>query len=210
MKTTKTTTIQRIKAHALANQIPIIQDEVAKVLKILIESYHLKKVLEIGTATSYSAHVMASSGSEVWTIERDPLRYSIAEDFVKNSDYQHNIHLIFDDALTHKLEENHFDLIFIDAAKSQYIPFFDKYQHYLNPRGLMIVDNIFFHHLDPLKVKRPTRQLLKKIEKFKLFLSQHPNFESQILSYGDGLSISYKDHDQYIEMKSIIELTLQK
>jgi predicted O-methyltransferase YrrM len=209
-KTTKTTTIQKIKDHAIANQIPIIQDEVAKVLKILIETYDVKKVLEIGTATSYSAHVMASCGSEVWTIERNALRYSIAEDFVKNSEYQHKIHLIFDDALTHTLKENHFDLIFIDAAKSQYIPFFEKYQHYLNPKGIMIVDNIFFHHLDPLKVKRPTRQLLKKIEKFKLFLSVHPNFQSQILSYGDGLSISYQDHDRYIEMQSIIESTLQK
>lgn len=209
-KTTKTTTIQKIKDHAIANQIPIIQDEVAKVLKILIETYDVKKVLEIGTATSYSAHVMASCGSEVWTIERNELRYSIAEEFLKNSEYHHKIHLIFDDALTHILKENHFDLIFIDAAKSQYIPFFEKYQHYLNPKGLMIVDNIFFHHLDPLKVKRPTRQLLKKIEKFKLFLSEHPNFKSQILSYGDGLSISYQDHERYIEIHSIIESTLQK
>jgi predicted O-methyltransferase YrrM len=209
-KTTKTKTIQKIKDHAIANQIPIIQDEVATILEIIIKTYDVKKVLEIGTATSYSAHVMASCGSEVWTIERNATRYAIARDFLNNSEYKHKIHLIFDDALTHVLEENNFDLIFIDAAKSQYIPFFEKYQHFLNPRGLIIVDNIFFHHLDPLKVKRPTRLLLKKIENFKLFLSLHKHFHSHILSYGDGLSMSYQDNDRYIETSAIIESTLKR
>lgn len=206
----KTTTLQKIKAHAILNQIPIIQDEVCSILKLLIETFHIKKVLEIGTATSYSAHVMASSGADVWTIERNTSRYEIAKKFLKDSDYQSQIHLIFDDALTHVLKENDFDLIFIDAAKSQYITFFEKYQHHLHPNGLMIVDNIFFHHLDPLSVKRPTRQLLKKIEKFKLFLSSHASFHSHIIDYGDGLSISYMNQDNYRDIVSIIQTSMDQ
>lgn len=206
----KTTTIQRIKDHAIANQIPIIQDDVALILKIIIETFQIKKVFEIGTATSYSAHIMAQSGAEVWTIERNQTRFLIAETFLKDSEYQSKIHLIFDDALSYELKENQFDLIFIDAAKSQYITFFEKYQHYLNPHGIILVDNIFFHHLDPSKVKRPTRQLLKKIDKFKLYLSLHPTFTSHIISYGDGLSISFMNQLKYQNLESIIEKSMKR
>lgn len=197
-------TIQKIKDHAIQHQIPIIDDDLGTILKFVIETYQLKKVLEIGTATSYSAHVMASSGTEVWTIERNKSRYLIAKSFVEQFEYKDKIHLIFDDALSHALEQKDFDLIFIDAAKSQYINFFEKYQPFLNPHGVILVDNIFFHHLEPSQVKKSTRLLLKKIEKFKLFLSNHPTFHTQILNYGDGISISYQNESIYDDISSKI------
>ncbi len=61
--------------------------------------------------------------------------------------------MIYDDALTYVCPKQTFDLIFIDAAKSQYINFFNKYEQYLNPLGMIVVDNIYFHHLEPSQVK---------------------------------------------------------
>jgi hypothetical protein len=63
---------------------------------------------------------------------------------------------------------------------------------------------MFFHHLDPSQVKRPTRLLLKKIEKFKFFLSNHPTFQTKILNYGDGLSISYQNERFHEGLFSLI------
>ena len=122
--------IQHIKTHAIQHNIPIITDDVADILTYVIETYQFKKVLEIGTATSYSAHVMAQAGAEVWSIERNKERFEIAQAFVEKSRLKHNIHLIYDDALTYECENHTFDLIFIDAAKSQYINFFNKYRIY--------------------------------------------------------------------------------
>lgn len=198
------TTIQKIKDHALTNDIPIIHDDVASMLKHLIQKYQLKKILEIGTATSYSAQIMASSGSEVWTIERNLTRFSIAKNFIETSELRDQIHVIHEDALTYQLKDNDFDLIFIDAAKSQYIRFFEKYQAHLKDNGIIVVDNIFFHHLDPTKVNRHTRQLLKKLDKFKLYLAEHQVFHTQIFEIGDGLSVSYKNQKLYEDLQSIM------
>jgi predicted O-methyltransferase YrrM len=197
--------IQHIKTHALQNNIPIINDDVADILTHVIQTYQFKNVLEIGTATSYSAHVMAQAGAEVLSIERNKERFDIAQAFVEKSQLKSKIHLIYDDALTYVCPNQTFDLIFIDAAKSQYINFFNKYEQYLHPLGMIIVDNIYFHHLKPSQVKRHTRQLLKKLEKFKVFIQSHEQYVSKIMSYGDGTSISVRNIDRFHDLESKID-----
>lgn len=197
--------IQHIKTHALQHNIPIITDDVADILTYIIQTYQFKNVLEIGTATSYSAHVMAQAGAEVFSIERNKERFDIAQAFVEKSHLKSKIHLIYDDALTYACPNQTFDLIFIDAAKSQYINFFNKYEQYLHPLGMIVVDNIYFHHLEPSQVKRHTRQLLKKLEKFKVFIQSHEHYVSKIMSYGDGISISYKNIDRFHDLESKID-----
>lgn len=201
--------IQHIKTHAIQHNIPIITDDVADILTYVIQTYQFKNVLEIGTATSYSAHVMAQAGAEVWSIERNKERFEIAQAFVEKSRLKHNIHLIYDDALTHVCENHTFDLIFIDAAKSQYINFFNKYEQYLHPHGMIVVDNLYFHHLKPSQVKRHTRQLLKKLEKFKEFIQSHQEYESKILPYGDGISLSVKNIDRFHDLESKIDIVIK-
>ena len=197
--------IQHIKTHALQNNIPIITDDVSDILTYVIQTYQFKNVLEIGTATSYSAHVMAQVGAEVLSIERNKERFDIAQAFVEKSQLKSKIHLIYDDALTYVCPNQTFDLIFIDAAKSQYINFFNKYEQYLHPLGMIIVDNIYFHHLKPSQVKRHTRQLLKKLEKFKVFIQSHEQYVSKIMSYGDGTSISVRNIDRFHDLESKID-----
>jgi predicted O-methyltransferase YrrM len=201
--------IQQIKTHALEHNIPIITDDVAVILSGLIKIYQIKNVLEIGTATSYSAHIMAQAGAEVWSIERNKERFDIAQAFVEKSSLSHRIHLIHDDALTYQCDNITYDLIFIDAAKSQYINFFNKYEKYLNPSGMIFVDNIYFHHLQPSQVKRHTRQLLKKLEKFKTFIQSHDHYVSKIIPYGDGISVSFRDKHQFHDLDANIEMIIK-
>ena len=52
--------------------------------------------------------------------------------------------MLFKDAAEVKLDDE-FDLIFIDAAKGQYIKYFEKFCNYLNPGGVIITDNLDFH-----------------------------------------------------------------
>jgi predicted O-methyltransferase YrrM len=85
-----------------------------------------------------------------------------------------------------------YDMIFIDAAKAQYERFFDKYIPFLKPNGIVICDNLRFHDLDPLKVNRHTKQLLRKIGEFKEFLLNHPAFDTTFYDQGDGMSISQR------------------
>lgn len=185
--------LDQLKEYAKVHHVPIISDDGLLFLKNLITNHHKKNVLEIGSAIGYSALAMASFGGNVTTIERDPKMASLARAHILLSPYQHQVKLIEADALNQIALNQQFDLLFIDGAKAQYQKFFEIYQSVLKPDGVIVCDNLNFHHLDPKKVNRHTRQLLRKIEKFKNYLADHPEFQTTFFfEIGDGISMSQR------------------
>jgi predicted O-methyltransferase YrrM len=181
-----------LRAYALSKNVPIITDEVYRFLEVFVLEHNIKDVLEIGTAIGYSALAMASFGCNIKTFERDEFMIEEAKRHFDLFDDQKHITLIPFDALTYQGDLGMFDLIFIDAAKSQYQTFFNKYDPYLKPGGFIVCDNLHFHHLTPEKVNRHTQGLLRKLKAFKIFLAEHPHFETTFYDVGDGLSVSKK------------------
>ncbi|HAX02933.1 MAG: hypothetical protein A2Y45_05830 [Tenericutes bacterium GWC2_34_14] len=181
-----------LRAYAISKKVPIITDEVYLFLKAFVLEHNIKDVLEIGTAIGYSALAMASFGCNVKTLERDEFMIDEARRHFDLFDNEKRIELIPFDALTYEGDLGMFDLIFIDAAKSQYQTFFNKYERYLKKGGYIICDNLHFHHLTPDKVNRHTQALLRKIKVFKTFLKEHPHYETTFYDDGDGLSVSKK------------------
>ncbi len=180
-----------IKKYAKENRVPIIFDEGLDFLLDIIKKESVHHVLEIGSAIGYSALCMASLGVEVDTIERNPEMIAKAKEHLKKYDLMHNVRLIEADALLYNGSlKSSYDLIFIDAAKAQYIKFFEKYKPYLSPTGMIVSDNLSFHHLDKTKVNRNTRQLINKIEKFVDYLKNNDEFHTEFFEIGDGMSIS--------------------
>lgn len=179
-----------LKAYALSKKVPIITDEVFEFLRDLIQKHDVKSVLEIGTAIGYSALAMASFGCKVKTFERDEFMIDEAKRHFDLFDEGKNVTLIPFDALTYNEDLGKFDLIFIDAAKSQYETFFKKYGEFLNVGGFIVCDNLYFHHLDPSKVNRHTQGLLRKLDKFKQFLTDNKTFKTTFYDLGDGVSVS--------------------
>lgn len=184
--------LSRIKEYALKNNVPIITDAGLLFLKAAIIDYQIKDVLEIGTAVGYSALAMASYGCIVDTFERDEEMIHQAQIHFDLFDDQKVIRLIPFDALTYDQELRTYDLIFIDAAKAQYKNFFEKYTKYLKEDGIVICDNLKFHDLKPENVNRHTRQLLRKIDTFKNYLTMHSDFNTTFFDVGDGMSISQR------------------
>jgi len=182
--------LTRLKEFAIEQHVPIVSDEGLSFLKETINQHQIKDVLEIGTAIGYSALAMASYGCYVDTFEKDETMIQLAEQHFDMFDLNHQIKLIPFDALSYEGELRAYDLIFIDAAKAQYKRFFEKFEPYLKKDGLLICDNLRFHDLDPSKVNRHTKQLLRKIESFKTFLKDHPLFDTEFFMLGDGMSIS--------------------
>jgi predicted O-methyltransferase YrrM len=179
-----------LKAYALEKKVPIITDEVFDFLKDLIQKNPIKDVLEIGTAVGYSALAMASFGCNVKTFERDEFMIDEAKKHFDLFEEGKRVTLYPFDALTYQGDLGQFDLIFIDAAKSQYETFFSKYEKHLRPGGMIVCDNLHFHHLDPSKVNKHTQALLRKLERFKLFLKNHKQYETTFYDLGDGVSVS--------------------
>lgn len=186
--------IDDLKKYAKDNNVPIMQDEGIEFILKYIKENKVKKVLEIGSAIGYSAIRFASISNDilVTTIERDINRYNEAVKNIKESNLSDRIDIINGDALTVDIKGK-YDLIFIDAAKSQYIKFFEKYKYNLKKSGVIISDNLSFHGLvedDSKTNNRNTKQLVKKIRKYIEFLENNEEFDTEFLKIGDGVSIS--------------------
>ena len=186
----------KLEQYALENNIPIIESDGIDFLTKLIKESNIKTILEIGSAIGYSAIKMALIDKKILitTIERDKPRYSEAVKNIKKFNLNDQIEVLNEDALDIEINQK-YDLIFIDAAKSQYIKFFQKFKNNLNPNGIIVSDNLKFHGFVETKEKiknRNTRQLVNKINKYITFLKENEEFDTTFFDIGDGISVSSK------------------
>ena len=189
--------IEEIEKYAKENNIPIMLPDGILFLTNYIKKNNITNILEIGTAIGYSAIKMAlvNSNIHITTIERDEERYKEALKNIKEFGLEKQIDVIFADAFDVELNDK-YDLIFIDAAKSQSIKFFEKFKVYLTENGTIITDNINFHGLTKEeKIKnRNTRQLVRKIKEYVEFLKNNQEFKTYFIDDGDGISISKRSN----------------
>lgn len=188
--------IRNIKDYAKKEKVPIMQDEGISFLTTFIIKNQTKNILEIGTAIGYSAIMMAlcNPNVKITSIERDEKRYLEAIKNIKKLNLENRITLIFNDALNVKLDDK-YDLIFIDAAKSQNIKFFEKFEKNLDPRGYIITDNMMFHgyvEKDEKDIKnRNLRGLVRKIKLYIEYLENHPKYKTVFHNkIGDGIAVT--------------------
>ena len=191
--------VEELEEFAYENNIPIMQKDGIEFLTNYIKENNIKNILEIGSAIGYSAIKMAmvESDIKVTTIERDKERYDIAVTNITKFNLNDRINIILGDALDTNIE-GEYDLIFIDAAKSQYIKFFEKYELNLRQGGVIITDNLSFHGLveDVSKTtNRNTRQLVGKIKKYIEYLKNNNRYKTTFYQLGDGVAVSKKIDD---------------
>lgn len=193
-------TILEMEKYAKEYNVPIIEKESIKFIREYIKLNNVKTILEIGTAIGYSGILMASVDDDInlTTIERDEKNYMEAVKNVKKVGLENRIEIVFQDALDVNLVGRNYDLIFIDAAKGQYIKFFEKFSHYLNPNGVIITDNINFHGLVGNRtsdMSKNLNSLVSKIENYIEFLKNNQEFTTKFYQKGDGLSVSFRNND---------------
>lgn len=194
-------TIREMEKYAKEYNVPIIEKESINFIRKYIELNKPKKILEIGTAIGYSGILMASVSDDIMltTIERDEKRYMEAIKNVKKCGLEKRIEIVFQDALDANLIGREYDLIFIDAAKGQYIKFFEKFSHYLSPNGVIITDNINFHGLVGNRdesMSKNLNSLVSKIENYIDFLKSNTEYTTKFYDIGDGLSVTYRNSDE--------------
>ncbi len=186
--------IRELEEYAKINNVPIMMKDGIEFLTQYIKENNVKTILEIGSAIGYSAIRMAlvDKSIKVTTIERDKNRYNEAVKNIKEFNLENQIEIINADALEYE-DDKQYDLIFIDAAKAQYIKFFEKYKTNLKQDGTIISDNLDFHGLvknPELTTNRNTKQLVRKINTYIKFLKENKEFKTEFISLGDGIGIS--------------------
>ncbi|MCD8027628.1 MAG: O-methyltransferase [Erysipelotrichaceae bacterium] len=186
-----------IEIDALKRNIPIMQKEGLIFMIDKLNEIHATSCLEIGSAIGYSAMMMCLNVKDlkIDTIEINQDQYNEALHHIDHYQLTKRISIHLGDALTldtNELLYKPYDCLFIDAAKAQYQKFFEKYISYVNDKGIVIVDNLDFHgmiyDIDHIK-NRNTKQLVKKIKRFKDWIFNNEDYDATYYHIGDGICI---------------------
>ncbi len=202
--------VESLKQEAREKGIPVMQDEGLCFICDYIRSHNVRTILEIGSATGCSAIQFASVSEDIRivTVELDEERFEQAVKNIADAGLSDRVHVIHGDALKAEtfarveaelvaiasvLDKATADLIFLDAAKSQYIAFFEMYEKLLSPHGAIISDNLLFHGMTAGYRKTynyNTIKLLRKIRGFIIYLMANKQFDTSFHTIGDGVSVS--------------------
>lgn len=190
-----------LRAFAEEKRVPIILKDTEGLLLSLLKIKKPKRMLEIGAAVGYSACCFADGcGCEVTTIEADKETYEIAVNNVKNLGFEEKVNVLCGDArdvmemLAVDISENErYDVIFIDAAKSHYKAFWDLALPLCKDDALIICDNVLMKGMTASDEYDPNKKYKTSIRKMREFIKYITGLEyadTCILPVGDGISIS--------------------
>ena len=185
-----------LEEYAKINDVPIIEYDSLMVISALINTNKVRRILEIGTAIAYSSINMALLDNDIIvdTIERNEEMYQLAIKNIKDFNLEDQINVHFSDALEIDLNElkNEYDLIFIDAAKAQSEKFFNKFEPLLKNDGIIVTDNLLFHGCveNSEGQSKNVKNMVKKIDAYNNFLTNHEKFKTVFIDTGDGLAIT--------------------
>ena len=155
--------LSEIEETARMNCLPSIGPIKGKILESVLKEHKPKKVLEIGTLHGYSAILIANTISScsygnrnldtdtkynepiVISVEKDEKLATIARKNINNSRLSNLIHVIIGDAI--RVIPNlktKFNMIFLDAAKNEYLRYLQLVEEYglLEKRAVIVADNV--------------------------------------------------------------------
>ena len=201
--------LDNLEAEANRDNVPIIRKSMQRLLKLMLELKKPKNILEVGTAVGFSAILMAQysqSDCHITTIEKYEKRIPVAKENFLKSGFNDKITLIEGDAkdILNELLENEngddkfagrYDMIFMDAAKGQYINFLPNAVKLLKKGGVLITDNVLQDDTviqSKFTVVRRDRTIHKRMREYIRALMQSDELTTDILQLGDGISVSVK------------------
>ena len=191
--------LNEIEKEAKADFVPVIRREMQSFLKVLLAIHRPLRVLEVGTAVGFSALLFCEYGPEnmqVTTIEKYEKRIPIARENFRRAGRENQITLLEGDAadILKELQES-YDLIFMDAAKGQYIHFLDDVLRLMKPGSVLVSDNVLqggdiieSHYA----VERRNRTIYKRMREYLYELKHNDKLLTSVIPLGDGVTVSVR------------------
>ena len=164
-----------------------------RVLSMISKLIQPKNILEIGTYTGYSALSLAeglASEGKIFTLDKNEELETLQNKYFEKSGFRDQIVQYVGNAIEiiPTIDEK-FDLVFIDADKSNYINYFHLIIDKMNSGGVILSDNVLWsgkvvEKLDPKD--KDTKVLLQ----YNKLLNTDHRIETVLLPIRDGLTIS--------------------
>jgi caffeoyl-CoA O-methyltransferase len=184
-------TVEQLEQEMLTGHVE------GQTLKMFVQMVGAHRILDIGMFTGYSALAMAEALPEdgcLVACEIDPYAAQFAQSLFQQSPHGYKIGVEVGPALEtlDRLIANHatFDFAFIDAAKQEYIAYYQKLidSNLLEPDGFICVDNTLFQGQVYLAESEQS-ETAKAIARFNQMLADDPRTEQVLLPVRDGLTL---------------------
>ena len=195
--------LDALERKALSDEVPIIRPDMQSFLKVLLSVHRPERILEVGTAVGFSAILMAQNTDDtcqITTIEKYEKRIPEARENFRLAGLGNRITLLEGDALEvmGRLSEP-YDMVFMDAAKGQYIHFLPEALRLLRTGGILVSENVLqdgdiieSHYA----VERRNRTIYKRMREYLYVLKHTQGLLTSIVPVGDGAAVTVKQQER--------------
>lgn len=192
--------LDQIEQEALQGGEPIIRRQTQGLLRFLLALHRPMSILEVGCAVGFSALLMseyAPAGCRITTIEKVERRIAAAKANFKRAGRETAVTLLEGEAADLLKElAGPYEMIFMDAAKGQYLHFLPDVLRLLAPGGLLVSDNVL-QDGDILEsrfaVERRDRTIHGRMREYLFALTHNEALTTTILPVGDGVTLSVRN-----------------
>ena len=198
LETSRGELLDTIEKKAIEDGVPIIRSETAALLRSLTAALRPGNILEIGTAVGYSALQMCQvmpANCHITTIEKYEKRIPEAKENFRKAGEESRITFLEGDAdmWLKELKGKQFDLVFMDAAKGQYLNWLPLLLDLMPVGAVLISDNVLQDGdvvQSRFAVQRRNRTIHSRMREYLYELKHMEEFETAVIPIGDGVTIS--------------------
>ena len=192
--------IENIRIESRENHVPILQDNSLELILNIIKERKPKNILEIGTAVGYSALCFSKyldENGKIITIEVNENMYNKAKENILKAGKENVIYQYLGDAetLIKEMDES-FDVVFIDAAKGQYLKYLEQAMRLTKKGSIIIADNVLYRGLVRSDYnEHKHRTAVNALRNYIKTVTEDKKLDSTIYDIGDGVAVSYRIKD---------------
>ena len=198
LETSRGELLDTIEKKAIEDGVPIIRSDTAALLRSLTAALRPENILEIGTAVGYSALQMCQvmpANCHITTIEKYEKRIPEAKENFRKAGEESRITFLEGDAdmWLKELKGKQFDLVFMDAAKGQYLNWLPLLLDLMPVGAVLISDNVLQDGdvvQSRFAVQRRNRTIHSRMREYLYELKHMEEFETAVIPIGDGVTIS--------------------
>lgn len=159
----------------------------AKILRILVESTHAQRGVEVGSSVGYGAINMGlgfeRNGGHLYTLEIDPEAVKACRNNIDKMGLSKSVTCVEGDALkTLPALDGVFDFAFFDAVKKDYFKYFKDIESKLKPGAVIVADNVV--------------DAADAVKDYLDYVQTNPDYDTVIIrateDKGDGMAITCK------------------
>ncbi|MDI3269142.1 MAG: O-methyltransferase [Bacillota bacterium] len=153
-----------------------------RLLHLLVLLRKPRHVLEVGLSAGYSTLWIAAAlppEGVLTTVERDGEKIAMAKNNLERAGLLGQVEILEGPALLRLRDvAGPIDMVFLDAAKDEYLDYFRAVEPLLSPEAMVVADNVLSHR--------------QEVEPYLAYVGRHPSFRSFTFPVGNGLEVTLK------------------